>query len=206
MLSLRCCKWIYPSIYVQLTVGYLELRTESITSSCKLLYLTCFPRENTLKKWKLSFQNKKMTYFIGLPTRNQRSLSRVQLCDPTDCSLPGSSIHGIFQARILEWVTISFSRRSSQPRDWTQVSHMVGRRFTIWATREVFIGLQWEFMYLFIATSCDTSDLNSPTRIRTWIPYIKSIESSPRGCQGSCMNWAFLCLCFVRNKESSQVE
>ena len=54
-----------------------------------------------------------------------------------DCSLPGSSIHGIFQARALEWVAISFSRRSSQPRDWTQVSHIVGRRFTVWATREV---------------------------------------------------------------------
>ena len=39
------------------------------------------------------------------------------LCDPMDCSLPGSSLYGIFQARILEWVAISFSRRSSQPRD-----------------------------------------------------------------------------------------
>ena len=39
------------------------------------------------------------------------------LCDPTDCSLPGSSIHGIFQARVLEWVAISFSRGPSQPRD-----------------------------------------------------------------------------------------
>ena len=64
-----------------------------------------------------------------------------QLCpilwDTMNCSLTGSSIHGIFQARVLEWVAISFSRRSSQPRDWTQVSHVVGRRFTIWATREV---------------------------------------------------------------------
>ena len=58
------------------------------------------------------------------------------LCNPMDCSLPGSSIHGIFQARILEWVAISFSRRSSWPRDWTQVSRIIGRRFTIWATRE----------------------------------------------------------------------
>ena len=39
------------------------------------------------------------------------------LCHPIDCSLPGSSVHGILQARILEWVTIPFSRRSSQPRD-----------------------------------------------------------------------------------------
>ena len=42
-----------------------------------------------------------------------KSLSRVRLCDPMDCSLPGSSIHGIFQASVLEWVAISFSRGSS---------------------------------------------------------------------------------------------
>ena len=44
------------------------------------------------------------------------------LCEPKDCSLPGSSVHGILQARILEWVAISFSRGSSQPRDWARVS------------------------------------------------------------------------------------
>ena len=64
-------------------------------------------------------------------------LSRVWLCDPMDCSLPGSSVPGILQAGILEWVAISFSRRSSQPRDRTWVSRIAGRRFTIWATREV---------------------------------------------------------------------
>ena len=58
------------------------------------------------------------------------------LWDPMDCSPPGSSVHGIFQARILEWVAISFSRRSSWPRDRTWFSHIVGRRFTIRATRE----------------------------------------------------------------------
>ena len=50
------------------------------------------------------------------------------LCDPMDCSPPGSSVRGISQARILEWVAIPFSKGSSQPRNWTQVS--------IWATRE----------------------------------------------------------------------
>ena len=65
-----------------------------------------------------------------------KSLSRVGLCDPVDCSLPGCSIHGILQARILEWVAISFSRGSSQPRDRTQVSHIAGRCFAPWATRE----------------------------------------------------------------------
>ena len=58
------------------------------------------------------------------------------LYDPMDCRLPGFFIHGIFQARIPECVAISFSRRSYSPRDWTQVSHIVGRRFTFWATRE----------------------------------------------------------------------
>ena len=62
--------------------------------------------------------------------------SCIWLCDPIDCSLPGSSIHGIFLARVLEWVAISFSREFSQPRDWTWVSHIAGRRFTVWATRE----------------------------------------------------------------------
>ena len=51
------------------------------------------------------------------------------LCDPMVCSLPGSSIHGIFQARVLEWVAIPFSRGSSQPRDQTQVSCFAGRLF-----------------------------------------------------------------------------
>ena len=69
--------------------------------------------------------------------RKVKSLSHVRLCDPMDCSLPGSLVHGVFQASGLEWVAIPFSRRSSRPRDWTQVSHAVGRRFTIWATREV---------------------------------------------------------------------
>jgi len=60
----------------------------------------------------------------------------LNFCDPVDCSLPGSSIHGILQARILEWVAISFSRGSSGPRDRTQVSRIAGRHFNCWATRE----------------------------------------------------------------------
>ena len=52
------------------------------------------------------------------------------LCDSTDCSLPGSSVHGILQSRILEWFVISFSRGSSQPRDQIQVTCIEGRFFT----------------------------------------------------------------------------
>ena len=53
-------------------------------------------------------------------------------CDPMDCT-----VHGILQARILGWVAFPLSRGSSQPRDWTQVSHIAGGFFTSWATREV---------------------------------------------------------------------
>ena len=53
------------------------------------------------------------------------------LCDPMDCSLPGSSVHGIFQATVLEWIAIFFSKESSRPRDWTQVSHIIDRRLTV---------------------------------------------------------------------------
>ena len=58
------------------------------------------------------------------------------LCDPMHCSLLGLSIRGILHARILEWVAISFSKRSFQPRDRTQAPHIAGRSFTIWPTRE----------------------------------------------------------------------
>ena len=58
---------------------------------------------------------------------------------PVDCSPPGSSVHGILQARILEWVAISFPRGSSRPRDRTQVSHIAGRHFNLCTTREASI-------------------------------------------------------------------
>ena len=64
------------------------------------------------------------------------SSSCLTLSNPTNCSLPASLSMGILPARILEWVAMPFSRGSSQPRDWTQVSHIAGRFFTIWATRE----------------------------------------------------------------------
>ena len=57
--------------------------------------------------------------------------SCLTLCDPMDCSLPGFSVHGVFQARVLEWVAIAFSRGSSQPRDRTWFSRIVGRCFTL---------------------------------------------------------------------------
>ena len=72
--------------------------------------------------------------------------SCLTLWDPMDCGPPGSSVHGIFQARILEWIAILFSRGSSWPRDQTWVSCIAGRFFTIWATGEVrFLNFQSSF-------------------------------------------------------------
>ena len=66
----------------------------------------------------------------------RHSVMSTSFCDSMDCSPPGSSVHGILQARVLEWVAIPFSRRSSWPRDRTWVSCTAGRFFTIWASRK----------------------------------------------------------------------
>ena len=100
--------------------------------------------KNWAKNWKdlsqgKTYENKKVKVVSQLcPT----------LCDPIDCSPPGSSVLGILQARILEWVAISFSRGSSQPRDWTHVSHFAGRFFTIRTTREDPRPTIWRSNYL----------------------------------------------------------
>ena len=65
--------------------------------------------------------------------------SCLTLCDPMDCSLLSSSVHGILRAGILEWVAISFSRGSSWPRDRTWISSVTGRFCTVWSTREALV-------------------------------------------------------------------
>ena len=69
-------------------------------------------------------------------SESEAARSCLTLCYPVDCSLSGSSVHGIFQARVLEWIGISFSRGSSQPRNQIRISRIAGRCFTVWATRE----------------------------------------------------------------------
>jgi len=81
-----------------------------------------------------------------------------------DFSPPGSSVHGILQARILQWVAISFSSGSSRPRDKTWVSYITGRFFTNWATREVQRTKAFSILLL--------SHTHNNTR-RIWIRYLK---------------------------------
>ena len=77
--------------------------------------------------------------WIWLQSESEVAQSFPTLCDHMDCNLPGFSVLGIFQTRVLEWVAISFSRESSQPRDRTSVSRIGGRCFTLWATREALV-------------------------------------------------------------------
>ena len=86
-------------------------------------------------------ENKSLQCQNSLSTRTKEKWVLVTqlcltLCDPVDCSPPGSSVHGILQTKILELAAIPFSRRASQPRDWTQISCIAGRFFTTWATRK----------------------------------------------------------------------
>ena len=75
------------------------------------------------------------------------------LCDPKDNTPPGSSAHGILQARILEWVAIPFSRGSSWSRDWTWLFCIAGRFFTIWAAREAQVLDRYTYFHVY-ALSC----------------------------------------------------
>ena len=74
----------------------------------------------------------KTVYFLVFEGKKESEVAQScpTVCDPMDCSPPGSSVHGIFQARVLEWVAISFSRGSSQPRYRTWIFHIAGRCFT----------------------------------------------------------------------------
>ena len=88
--------------------------------------------------------------------------SCLTLCDPMDCSLPGSSVHEILQARILEWVAIPFSRGFSQPRDQTWVSCFVGRFITVWATREAHMCSCCCSVAQLCLTHCNLMDCSTP--------------------------------------------
>ena len=99
------------------------------------------------------------------------------LCNPMECSLPSSSIHGILQARILEWVVMPSSRGSSQPRDQTQVSHITGRFFTSWATREA--QEYWSGSLYLLQKIFPTQELNWGLLHCRWILDQLSYQGSP---------------------------
>ena len=94
----------------------------------KLVYSLKLPKSLNLLLSDKSYLNVTSVYVCV------RTQSCLAFCNPMDHSPPGSTVHGIFQARILEWVVISCSKGSSQPRDWTWVFRIAGRYFNIWAS------------------------------------------------------------------------
>ena len=142
--------------------------------------------------------------YIYIHTYGSASASRSVVSNslgPMDCSLPGSSVHGILQARILESVAIPFSRGSSDPRGiQPRVSCIAGRLFTIWATREApyiqththiyLIFLSFIFLFNFLAMPHGMRDPISLTRdwthtlLRFLLPRWLSYWSSPGGWSG----------------------
>ena len=112
------------SLHWSLRKAFLSLLAILWNSALKWVYLSVPPLPLALVQ---QYSNKvKMLVAQSCPT----------LCDPMDNSLPGSFLHGISQARIVEWVSIPFSRVSSWPRGQTWVSHIASRFFTVWAIRE----------------------------------------------------------------------
>ena len=104
-----------------------------------VFYLPLFNKIGKVSHGMITF-GKSCTWW-GRQSEGEVAQSCPTLYDPMDCSLSGSSVHGIFQARVLEWIAISFSRVSSWPRNQTRVSRITGRHFTIWATREAWCNL-----------------------------------------------------------------
>ena len=113
---------IYYSSYIPLRAATTELCTGEMLRIFKYSFLDGFTSLLAAEKVHTSFWEVEVSQVC--PT----------LCDPMDYT-----VHGILQARMLEWIAVPFSRGSSQPRNWTQVSLIAGRFFTSWATTEALV-------------------------------------------------------------------
>ena len=114
----------------------LALLSQSVTHSAKISNTNNTPQQDT--RLQDTYKHGQDTCNVMGDTDTSRVCLVAQLCatlcNPMDCSLPGSSVHRILQARILEWVAMPSSGGSSPPKDQTQVSCIAGEFFTVWAT------------------------------------------------------------------------
>ena len=114
------------------------------------------------------------------------------LCNPMDCSLPGSSLHGILQARVLEWVAISFSRGSSQLGYQTGVSHIPGRHFNLWAIREAHLSNSEGKVFLVEIETQRQGEEKQGERAWVWLPLLICSAND---------DWVLGPLCFRANAD-----
>ena len=129
------------------------------------------------------------------------------LCDPMDCSLPGSSVQGISQARILEWVAISFSRGSSWSRDQTWVSCIAGRVFTVWATREAYKPLIQEVIEAYSSAGKESTCNVGRPHFDSWvkmIPWRRKWQPTPVLLPGESQGQRTPAVCspFIRKSQT----
>ena len=142
LLLFQVCKWFHLNTVIQwFTKWETGIQTIKVENS---------------GEWAINWTNELYICVCVLFTK-----SCLTLCDPMNCSPPGSSVHGISKARILEWVAIPFSRGSFWHRDWTQVSCIAGRFFTNWANREAQSVLLL-FSHSVASDSCDPMDCSTP--------------------------------------------
>ena len=117
------------SLIRELDPTYHSWRSHTLQSRLKIQHTATKTQSSQIHSWINNFKNKVFNACVHAKSIQ----SCPTLCNPMDCSLPDSSVRGILQARILEWVAMSSQRGSSQPRDWTHISYitaLAGRFFT----------------------------------------------------------------------------
>ena len=160
-------------------------RAQVPCSGEQLIYqqLTDFPPSlSDFPTCSVYFTGSSLQYLQVLIPWSEAKVLVAQPCLTLCNRLPGSSVHGIFQARILEWVAIPFSRGSSQARDKTQVSCIAGRFFTIWATREAHSTLTPQLDKPLVKTSCNQAHVLTSLVLRKSASFPvapKPLESPP---------------------------
>ena len=128
--------WMHISWWACRDIGQSAVVPTEQKAGCPGWQLLCWAknraslRTKPFRLWKPTHIASHHSFTVTLKGKELVAQSGLTLLDPMDYSLPGSSVHGILQARILEWVAIPISRRSSPPRDWTLVFCIAGRFFT----------------------------------------------------------------------------